>query len=466
MSNVSATTVTASELQCNPASDRPNAPSESAFVYEQKTRLIRRLILLYIALWLLEGGLRRWFLPGLASPLLLIRDPLVVVIYYLAFSFGLFPMNGFTIWGVLLALLSFINAMLLGHGNLLVALYGVRCDFLHVPLIFVMAGVLRQNDVIALAKIAVWVSIPYTALLVTQFYEPQAAWVNRGVGGDTDGAGFSGALDHYRPPGTFSFITGPSELYPLLTACWFALLLMRKLSVGIMIASGAAILLAIPVSISRTLFLSVAIVAIAGVGAMFVGGRFSVKLVTQFVLVAVLLTFLAGLSPIFQDGMETFNARWETATTDGGGFQVAIVDRVMNDLAGAFRATDDSVGGTGFSTNVGQKLLTQNVGFGGAEGEWGRLLYDNGLILGSLLVGYRIALAGSIIFASIRAWRRRSVYGLIFAAAAFMLLLNGQWGQASTLGAAVIAGGLALASSYQGAGHSKKCADTLSANSR
>jgi hypothetical protein len=342
-------------------------------------------------------------------------------------------------------LLSFINAMVLGHGNLFVAMYGVRCDFLHVPLIFIMGKVLRQKDIITLAKVAVWVAVPYTALLVAQFYQPQDAWVNRGVGGSLEGAGFSGALDRFRPPGTFSFITGPAQLYPLFTACWFALLLARKLPVWTMVASGGAILIAIPISISRMLFLSVAIVAIAGIGAMFVGGRFSIKLVIQFALVSVILSCLAGQLLIFRDGMEAFGARWETATTDNGGFQGAIVDRVLNDLFGSFEAVKYSGLGTGFSTNVGQKSLTEEVGFGASEGEWGRLLYDNGFILGSLLVGYRIALAGSIIFVSFRAWQRRSTFSLVFAAACFVIVLNGQWGQATTLGSAVIGGGLAMA---------------------
>jgi hypothetical protein len=55
-----------------------------------------------------------------------------------------------------------------------------------------------------------------------------------------------------------------------------------------------------------------------------------------------------------------------------------------------------------------------------------------------------MALAGAIVLASFRAWQRRSPLGLIFAAAAFLLVLNGQWGQATSLGAAIIAGGLTL----------------------
>jgi hypothetical protein len=437
-------TTIAGELPGTRANDRSETTSAQGVV-EQQTRPIRNLIWLYIVLWLIEGGLRRWFLPGLASPLLLIRDPLVIAIYCLAVSNNLFPVNGFITWGALLALLSFINAMVMGHGNLFVALYGVRCDFLHVPLLFVMGRVLREQDILALAKVAVWVAVPYTVLLVAQFYQPQNAWVNRGVGGNMEGAGFSGALDRFRPPGTFSFITGPSQLYPLFTACWFSLLLARKLPVWTMIASGSAILIAIPISISRTLFLSVAIVAVTGVGALFVGGRFSFKLVFQFALAVVILAALANQSQVFQDGMEAFSARWKGATTEQGGFQKAIVDRVLDDLFGSFAGVKYSGLGTGFSTNVGQKTLTAEVGFGASEGEWGRLLYDNGFILGSLLVGYRMALAFSIVFASFRAWRRRSTLSLLFASACFVIMLNGQWGQPTTLGSAIIGGGLTLA---------------------
>jgi hypothetical protein len=145
--------------------------------------LLRRLIWLYLILWLIEGGLRRWFLPGLATPLLLVRDPVVVLIYVLAAARGVFPGNGFIIAGGVLAVLSFANALAIGHGNPAVAAYGVRCDFLHVPLIFIMGRVLRREDLLRMAKLAVIIAIPYTMLLVAQFNAPQDAWVNRGLGG-------------------------------------------------------------------------------------------------------------------------------------------------------------------------------------------------------------------------------------------------------------------------------------------
>jgi hypothetical protein len=429
--------------------DSVNVP-EPGRAFEKNTETIRRLIWLYLVLWLIEGGLRRWVLPGLATPLLLIRDPLVIAIYGLAISKNLFPVNSFITIGALLAALSFINAMLLGHGNPLVALYGMRCDFLHVPLIFIMAKVLRQKHLVSLAKVAVCVAIPYTALLVTQFYEPQDAWVNHGTGDSTDGAGYSGALGHFRPPGTFTFITGPAELYPIFTACWCMLVLLNRIPAWLTILSGAAIMTAIPVSISRLLFINVAIVAAAGVFALIVGRRFSLGMLLRVGIIVIVLPAVAARIPAFQDGMEAFSSRWEASTTDDGGIQGSIIGRTMEDLFGKFDGAPLSAFGTGFSTNVGQKLLTGDVGFGASEGEWGRLLYDNGLILGTMFVAYRILLAGYIVFVALKALKRGSPQAIVFASAGCMLILNGQWGQASTLGGAMIVGGLTLAAAAMG----------------
>ena len=40
--------------------------------------LFKKAIWLYIVLLIFEGALRKWFLPSLATPLLVIRDPIVI----------------------------------------------------------------------------------------------------------------------------------------------------------------------------------------------------------------------------------------------------------------------------------------------------------------------------------------------------------------------------------------------------
>ena len=47
---------------------------------------IKKLIWAYFLLLLFEGALRKWFLPGLSQGLLIIRDPIVIWIYFLAYQ--------------------------------------------------------------------------------------------------------------------------------------------------------------------------------------------------------------------------------------------------------------------------------------------------------------------------------------------------------------------------------------------
>ena len=54
---------------------------------------IKKLIWCYFLLLLFEGALRKWFLPGLSQGLLIIRDPIVIWIYYLCYAQRLFSTN-------------------------------------------------------------------------------------------------------------------------------------------------------------------------------------------------------------------------------------------------------------------------------------------------------------------------------------------------------------------------------------
>jgi hypothetical protein len=101
--------------------------------------------------------------------------------------------------------------------------------------------------------------------------------------------------------------------------------------------------------------------------------------------------------------------------------------------------------GTGFSTNVGQKQLQGLVGFGNSEGEFGRLLFDNGVVVGGFLLMYRVALALFLAGRSFHGWFRNDQIAFVFLMASFLLVLSGQWSQTTAQGAATIAAGLTLA---------------------
>lgn len=402
-------------------------------------QLIKRLTYTYIVLWLVEGALRRWVLPGLATPLLVVRDPVVLMTYILVWKQSP-PKSNFISIGALLALASWAYAIVGGHGDLLVATYGVRSDFLHIPMMFIIGKFWNSHDLLRFSKAMLYFSIPYTLLLVLQFYSPQSAWVNRGIGGDLEGAGFSGAMGRFRPPGLFTFTTGVTQLYPIFAAIWLYLLSKKALSISLLIATGAAILVAIPVSISRSLFLGVCIVGACGIAGLIKSKSLSSTTIVQLVVSGVIIVALASLTPAFQDATDAFGTRWENSTTNRGGFEEAIVGRLMKDFTSPFQSAPMLGLGTGISTQVGQKLLTGEKSFGYSEGEWGRLLYEGGLLLGTFILLYRLALLLHLFLLSFANPRALPFFGCVAP-----LLVIGQFGNATSLGAAIIACGLCLA---------------------
>ena len=98
---------------------------------------VRRLIWLYLWLLVFEGVLRKWFLPQFSAPLLLVRDPVVLLIYLLALRARIFPCNIYIL--SLASSRSFLgnryscSADFPLHAIILVTGYGVRSNFLHLP---------------------------------------------------------------------------------------------------------------------------------------------------------------------------------------------------------------------------------------------------------------------------------------------------------------------------------------------
>lgn len=169
-------------------------------------KFYRNVVWAYLLLLIFEGALRKWFLPGLATPLLIIRDPLAAYLTYIGISRGWLKSN-YIIVMFIVSTLSLLISLVLGHQNLMVGLFGWRIYTIHFPTMFVIARVLTRNDLLKMIRFILYVSIPMTILIVIQFYSPPSAWVNRGIGGEGT-AGFATIESYSRPPGTFSFTAG------------------------------------------------------------------------------------------------------------------------------------------------------------------------------------------------------------------------------------------------------------------
>ncbi|MBN2234598.1 MAG: hypothetical protein JW706_05570 [Opitutales bacterium] len=410
---------------------------------------LKLLIWLYLILLLFEGALRKWVFPGMSDPLLIIRDPLVFPIYFLAYlRASKSIVNPYTITMTLAALAGMLAAIVLGHGNIIVAAFGARTLMLHFPMIFVIGYNLRRDDVILIGKFLLLLSIPMTLLLAAQFSSPQSAWVNLAPGGSY-GGGLSGALGKFRPPGTFSFITGVVQYYTLTMAFLMSAFFERRyFSLWATIAIASSILVTIPISISRSLLLNLLIVvAAAFYGVRRAGG--SMHLFGRLALISLIGFIIASQFDVFDDGIEAFTARWEISTSEqSGGFKSAIVGRFFGELTRPISQifnTPAFGNGIGLGTQVGAKITTGTKGFLMGEGEWERIIYEMGGILGLTVILTRVMLCVRIGRLTHFVLARRNLLPWLLFSASVLLLFNGQWGQPTTLGFAVFGAGLSLA---------------------
>jgi hypothetical protein len=418
--------------------------------YRSKTeRQLKIGVWLYILLVIFEGGLRKWVLPGLSDALLVIRDPIAIMVLLFARSKGYLSFNPYVFWMMLVGCLGIVTAVTLGHGNFIVALYGARIFIVHFPFMFAMAKIFTIEDVIDVGKALLWISLPMTLLIIVQFYSPQSAFVNRGVGGDVSGAGFSGALGYFRPPATFSFTNGTALFYGLVAAYvfyfWFNTFLIKRF---LLIASTVCLLLSIPFSISRTLTFEVALSIAFMVVALWHRPKYLRKVLFAAAIVGIAFFFLSNQS-FFSTGTDALTARFDNASGSEGDLNDVFMDRI---LAGMLYAIQNAPNlpffgyGLGMGTNAGAVLLTGSATFLIAEEEWGRVIGEMGLLMGFIVIIIRIAFSISTLKKAIKYLQNSTPLPWMLISFGFMQILQGQWGQPTTLGFSIIAGGLVLAS--------------------
>ena len=424
----------------------------------ERLKQIRRLLWLYFVLLILEGALRKWVLPGLSNPLLLVREP--VALLALFWCWPLLRKRQYQQWLQPLFVvgpLCFVFAISVGHGDIFTALYGLRVLVLQLPLIFVFASVFDRVDVIRFAWVILWLSIPMTVLLVLQSNQPDSHILNIGAGG-LGTASFDGALGRSRPSGTFSFISGVATFYGLAASSLFILLYNSSIRLGgriICILAGIALVVALPVSISRTLLGNYIAVILAVVTAQVISRA---KLFPLFagLLAVVLAIGIATRIPVFQDTSEAFMARWTTAGSqyadrdevgDTGVVVGQIQGRVLPDITGPFQNLGNApiLGyGIGMGSNVGaQRLGTHNFELG--EGGWSISFGEMGLVLGLVFVIWRIALSFWILRLALQAAALGNQTPLILGGISIAIIMLGQLAQPTGLGFLVLLGGLTLA---------------------
>jgi len=431
----------------------PDSPVEKA------RHRIRQLVWVYFWLLLIEGALRKWILPSFSNELLLIRDPVMLAIYYYTIPARVFPRNFWATSLWLIAALSVVGSFLLSTFNLLagfvpivplleIAAYGVRTNFLHLPLIFVIASVFDEEDVKKFGWWTIVLMIPMGLLMVAQFQASPDSFINRTAGlGEAEQLTAGGGK--IRPPGTFSFISG-SVFYMTFAAAFliYGALTKTVYKNWLLILSGAALVVSVVVSGSRACVASVLIVVLAVIVIFLVRPR-AVNRIVLTGLVVVVVAFLLSFLPIFKEGAHVLSDRFtDSAEAADTTITKGMISRVFGDFTEGLGNLDKfpMFGyGIGIGTNVGGRILVGRPAFLLAESEWSRVLGESGPILGLTFLLWRTLFTLQLLLLSLSALKRYNILPILLFSSGFVLLLEGQLGQPTTLGFATLVNGLCLA---------------------
>ncbi len=415
-------------------------------------RNIRRLIWLYLWLLIFEGALRKWAVPQLSAPLLLVRDPVAILIYLLAFRARIFPQNVWIVTLEIIAILSWATGIivLLNYFPIqtiiLVTGYGVRSNFLHLPLIFVIPAVFDLEDVKRAGRWFIIGMIPMAALMVMQFAASPEAFINR-VAGAGEGTQLGAGSGRIRPPGVFSFVSG-TVYYSSAVAAFLLHTVLAKLPLRNwwVYGAGASLIIALGVSGSRSAVLAV-VVVVSSLAVILLVRPNLVDKFGRHLLLAVLALWAISYLPIFREGLDVLSDRFTESADD-----VSVVGGLVGRTVGGF--TEGLLGlsrvplggyGLGVGTSGGANFLTGQASFLLAENEWSRILLESGPILGLAFLLWRCAITFKIGLFSLRQVRAGNTLPLFLFSAGVFALLQAPFGQATSLGFAVIFAAFSLA---------------------
>jgi hypothetical protein len=216
-------------------SDNESGPGAAA--REKARKKLVNLVFLFYLLMIAEGALRKWFFPGLNKYLYFIKDPVVLLMYVIAFKHRLWPSatkifryaRFLMMFGVLYVGIQYISQY--PKNTVLSLAYGWRMYFLYVPMAFLIGANFRGKDIRRIIGLTLLIALPMSAVCYKQATSPPTAFINR-VGGRGEGyvtlAGFTtegkragGTV--VRTTGTFSYFHGWQVfLGALIAACFVA----------------------------------------------------------------------------------------------------------------------------------------------------------------------------------------------------------------------------------------------------
>jgi len=359
---------------------------------------LKKLFWAYFLLLIFEGALRKWILPQLAAPLLIVRDPIALLIIWEAYRTRKWPKRWSGVIGIMCVGMLGLAAvqLVVGDNSWIAVVYGLRSYLLPFPVAFIMGESLDEQDLRQFATWTLWLLLPLTVLEAFQYSASPTAFVNKGASIGSEQLAY--AAGHVRASATFSYVMGPMLYLPMAAAFVFTGMAKPGLVKRWLIwAASCALILSIPVVGSRTVvFELAAILGCVGIAAFFGISEFLKSLQMIFALLVVAL--LVSRLPIFADASDTLVERFtEAQTSEGGSATTSFYERVVGPYVRS--AEDDTLrnpwlgNGVGYGSLAVSKLLTGEAQFSSGEEEFPRVINEFGWPCGLAFMLFRFLLA-------------------------------------------------------------------------
>jgi len=189
----------------------------------------RKAVQVTMVMVIVEGALRKWFLPSSQDLVYFAKDVVLLGAYVGFFrdqTRQQFKPPPLTLVKILLAasvLIGLIQVVNPNLPNVLVGIFGFKAYFYYVPLLWLLPAAFRSDaELWDFLRRYVLIAIPVGLLAVAQFFSPSTSFLNtyartEGVTGTSINAITFGSSEYVRVTATFSFITGYTA-YLLATA--------------------------------------------------------------------------------------------------------------------------------------------------------------------------------------------------------------------------------------------------------
>lgn len=384
--------------------------------YYRTLDIYKKAFWIYLFLIFIEGAMRKWFMPGLSNLWFMCREPIVIWIVFASMN-GRFLKSNIAKWFMGIGIITFITAIVFGHHNIQVALYGFRIWFFHIPFIFIMSQRLNRTDLIKMMQFLCIIFIPMTVLYVLQFLTPPNNIINAAVGGEVaEGTGTAnGAV---RPSGTFAHCLG-SAYYNPIVFCIFTLILFSK-SYKKQVSKHSVVFPLLAVCIILTLITSVSrgtilqfvstllfvsfIMAFSGMKNLFF------KILGGLIVIASLTYTISNIKVGNMYLLDPVLNRFETAAEQEGGAEGIFLSRILEPyIFWSNMGSKIDVPLLGYGIGMGSNFAAKSI-TGGAWllGEWSsQIVYaEMGMIFGTIVFCLRFFYPINLFFKCYRKLKR------------------------------------------------------------